>query len=371
VTAVANTAVTAVVHLVWGPAGVEPLRDFLRSYRQHDPGADHELVVVFNGVPEGGADGAPQRLPRGAHAHYAEVKAPEREAFLAELKDIPHRLVELERPVHDLSAYAVVAERIEHERVCVLNSFSTILAPRWLEMLSAGLARPGVGIVAATGSWASLRSWVTYSLWLPSPYRHVLPGRRTAKRQFRAIEAEREGAGEASGEKGSEGAGEAAGEGGPAERGEATAPHGRTTMDRLRELPMIPEQLIRFGTFPAPHLRTNGFMVERQLLRSLRMDRIARKMGAYSLESGRNSITRQIQRRGLRALVVARDGELYEPERWPESHTFWQGDQEGLLIADNQTRFYANGPLERRRLLSAFAWGRQADPGHPTDPVRS
>ena len=58
-----------------------------------------------------------------------------------------------------------------------------------------------------------------------------------------------------------------------------------------------------------------------------------------------------------------RDGVAYEAEEWPRSHTFWQSDQERLLIADKQTRVYTNGGFERRRLLSALAWGQQADPG--------
>jgi hypothetical protein len=65
---------------------------------------------------------------------------------------------------------------------------------------------------------------------------------------------------------------------------------------------------------------------------------------------------------GLRTLVVARDGEFYDHPEWARSRTLWQGDQEGLLIGDNQTRMYARGGIERRRLLSAFAWGRMADP---------
>jgi hypothetical protein len=333
---------TAVVHLVWGPLGVEPLRDFLRSYREHDAGAEHELVIVFNGVPR--AAGAPSpRMHRSARAKYAGVTVPEREAFLAELRDIPHRLVELERPVQDLPAYAMVAERLQHDRLCFLNSHSTILAPLWLAKLGDGLAQPGAGLVAATGSWASLSSWVLYTLMLPSPYRGILPGRHATKEQFLAIDAERD----------NQSAGAS---------GEPT-PQRRSTLDRLKELPAIPEQLIRFRRFPAAHLRTNGFMVERELLRNLRMARITRKMDAYSLESGRNNITRQIRRQGLQALVVARDGETYTCERWPESRTFWQRQQEGLLIADNQTRFYANGSPARQRVLAAFAWGRQGDPG--------
>jgi hypothetical protein len=39
----------------------------------------------------------------------------------------------------------------------------------------------------------------------------------------------------------------------------------------------------------------------------------------------------------------------------------WQGAQEGLLVADNQTRSYVAGDANRRRLLSSFAWGRSAD----------
>jgi len=314
--------VIAVVHLVWGPLGVAPVREFLASYRRHAAGVEHELIVLLNGVDD-------EDL---------------RSQLLAELERIEHRLLTLPKPVQDLTAYAQAARQLEHERLCFVNSHSVILAAEWLAKLSDGLDQPHAGLVAATGSWASLSSWVRYTLLLPGPYSGVLPDRRAAKQQFIAIGAEREGADR------------------PSDGERSSPPRGPSPLDRLRELPSIPEQLIRFGAFPAQHLRTNAFMAERAVFTSLRMGRIARKMDAYSLESGRNSITRQVQRRGLRALVVDRDGGLYDPERWPESRTFWQGDQEGLLIADNQTCFYSNGPPERRRLLSAFAWGRQADP---------
>ena len=85
-------------------------------------------------------------------------------------------------------------------------------------------------------------------------------------------------------------------------------------------------------------------------------------MDAYALESGRHSLTRQVQALGLHALVVARDGSIYEEREWDASRTFWQGEQEGLLIADNQTRSYAAGSASRRWLLSSFAWGPKADP---------
>ena len=216
----------------------------------------------------------------------------------------------------------------------------------WLANLTDALRQPGVGMVGATGSWASVRSGTLNGLFLPNPYRGVVPGRRVAREQLLAIELERSG-----------------------EELEPAARPRRSPMGSvaatLRTLPLIPEQLLRFEGFPAQHVRTNAFMLERRLLAGLRIGRVRRKMDAYLLESGRHSLTRQIQARGLHTLVVARDGRSYEPEDWPASRTLWQGEQEGLMIADNQTRMYANGGLERRALLSAFAWGRRADPRVP------
>ena len=107
-------------------------------------------------------------------------------------------------------------------------------------------------------------------------------------------------------------------------------------------------------------------MVRRELFQQAQVGAVGRKMNAYALESGRNSLTRQFSDMGLRAVVVDRDGALYREEGWAQSHTLWQADQEKLLIADNQTRIYANGSLDRRRLLSALAWGSQADPRGPS-----
>ncbi len=42
----------AVVHLVWGPLGAGPLQEFLASYKRHPAGAEHELVVLLNNVPD-------------------------------------------------------------------------------------------------------------------------------------------------------------------------------------------------------------------------------------------------------------------------------------------------------------------------------
>ncbi len=127
-----------VVHLVWAPLGLEPLRRFARSYRARPAGHDHALLVVFNGF-SGDADALA--------------------AARAELSDVPHEALVLGRPVQDLAAYRAA---VEHARgvhaVCFLNSHSEPLADGWLALLMEALAEPGVGIVGATGSHESAYS---------------------------------------------------------------------------------------------------------------------------------------------------------------------------------------------------------------------
>ncbi len=66
-------------------------------------------------------------------------------------------------------------------------------------------------------------------------------------------------------------------------------------------------------------------MIAHSTLAGLRLHEVREKADAYALESGRHSLTRQVQRDGLRAVVVDRAGENYEQDRWHLSHTFWQG----------------------------------------------
>jgi hypothetical protein len=65
---------------------------------------------------------------------------------------------------------------------------------------------------------------------------------------------------------------------------------------------------------------------------------------------------------GLRPLVVGRNGEAYEKERWHLADTFRQGSQENLLVADNQTDRYAQADAATRAELSRCAWGEHARP---------
>ena len=137
------------VHLVWAPLGPEPVRVFLRSYRAHPPGIDHELAIVLNGAS-----------PDADRSGSRSGGALSREDLLAELEGIEHRLIVLDRPMPDLAAYGLAARALPHPRLCFLNSYSVILADDWLAILAHALDHPHTGLVGASASWESQSRWI-------------------------------------------------------------------------------------------------------------------------------------------------------------------------------------------------------------------
>ena len=115
-----------------------------------------------------------------------------------------------------------------------------------------------------------------------------------------------------------------------------------------------------YPRFPNPHVRTTAFMLDRATVATMGLEHVRDKRAAYLLESGRASITRQVQQRGRRAVVVGRDGRVYDVDEWPRSRSYRSGRQENLLVADNRTRDWQQASPRRRRRLSLDAWGEQA-----------
>lgn len=120
---------------------------------------------------------------------------------------------------------------------------------------------------------------------------------------------------------------------------------------------LLPWRRRRWPRFPNPHLRTNGFIVARDLFVALRWPDVRKKLEAWELESGHAGMTAQVRERGLRTVVVDRDGGVHEPPAWPASATFRAGEQAKLLIADNRTRDWQDADAETRAKLARLAWG--------------
>jgi hypothetical protein len=115
-----------------------------------------------------------------------------------------------------------------------------------------------------------------------------------------------------------------------------------------------------FKPFPSPHLRTSAFMVHRIDFLSIFPGKISNKFNAYKFENGRNSMTNLFLKKGYKALVVDKYGKTYEQEEWPQAKTFWNGDQENLLISDNQTMLYEKSSVADKKWLKNLAWGKYA-----------
>jgi hypothetical protein len=115
-----------------------------------------------------------------------------------------------------------------------------------------------------------------------------------------------------------------------------------------------------FKPFPNPHLRTNAFMLRRLDMLTLKKAKLEKKIDAYRFESGRQSMTVQIRSKGLDVLVIDKEGNLYKEDQWATSNTFWIGEQENLIVSDNQTRIYNNASAEEKKQMTRLAWGKNA-----------
>lgn len=295
---------TAVVHLIWGPLGLRPFEAFLDSYGRHEAGSEHDLVLLYNGVTDLGA-----YRSRAAHLRDEEIV--------------------LDEPCLDLAGYATAAHALDHERICFVNSYSEILVPGWLSLLESALDDDATGAAGASGSWASPLSYNLFQLGVPGHYKHAFAGRRAAQDTFQQMLGRKLR--------------------GPASNWlyalRRTLRHGRAT-----------------GRFPAPHLRTNVFLVARKLFLTLADAPARTKWDTYRLESGPRSITAKLCAAGTPPVVVDARGVARRPEDWHRGNVLYQSAQEDLLVADNVTRRYASGTPAQRAVLSAFAWGDKARP---------
>jgi hypothetical protein len=301
------------VHLVRRHNGPAPLKRFLESYTAHAAGVEHELLLAFKGF------------------HTPADVEPSLTAARSRGLDPGH--IHLPDDGMDLTAYARVVSAVPAGRYCFTNSFSRAVCDGWLGHLSAALDSAGVALAGATGSWASHQDFRRYQVHLRSGYDAVLEGREPARLGFLALARQRD---------------------------PDKPDRGRAAFKAIAALDMLRDRGA-FDPFPSAHLRTNAFIASRDLMVQLGIPRIRRKRDAYRLESGPASFTRRVQDLGARVVVAGRDGALYDPPDWPASHTFWQGTQDNLLVADNQTDDYAQAAPPVRRLLSRFAWGERAD----------
>ncbi|HZO59468.1 MAG TPA: hypothetical protein VFB51_07245 [Solirubrobacterales bacterium] len=140
-----------VAYLCWGPLGRRPVEEFAASYRAHPAGSGHRLVIALKDVQDPGV----------------------LEACRSLAGDAPHaELLEVGSQPLDLGTYAEIAQRVEAEALCFVNTGSVVRDTGWLAKLTAQLAAPGIGLAGASGSY---ESFSTHAPFVTRPLR---------KRQF-------------------------------------------------------------------------------------------------------------------------------------------------------------------------------------------
>ena len=343
--------------------GVAPLQKFVASYVRNPAGIAHELVVIYKGYD----------------------KAKNLDAAKSAFALLPHIGIEVSDDGFDVNAYLAAARRLDHDYVCFLNTFTEIASRRWLSMLYQYAASPRVGIVGAMGSYESL--YDSYALihkviWLCNDIRisrderiaqyydfvidkHCKAWKAGGFRRTIAVLrvfASRIKSGLRQVKK-------------PVSLWPARSRGSRDLDERFREVfefRIRPKgswtDLARFPPFPNPHIRSNGFMMSRQRFLEVESADIKTKFDACAFESGIDSMTSQIRRKGLRAVVVGRSGQGYDVADWVQSGTFRLGNQENLILTDNQSRTYDVMTPGTRATHVRITWGDFLGPPPPTFP---
>lgn len=219
--------------------------------------------------------------------------------FARYLDGLPYHLLLMPDEGIDLGTYFTVARAQPYARYCFLNSLSEILVDGWLDKLVCALeAAPG-GVAGTSGSRRSVSSGVR---------RMHYPGVPQA-------------------------------------------------LQKLRGLLGFWKVALTYPPFPNPHLRTNGFVIARETVLRLNLPPFRTKPDTSIFESGWGNLSRQIWKLGGKVLVVDRTGRAHDVPDWADSETFWAGQQQGLLVADKQTRMFISASETRRALLNRLAWG--------------
>jgi hypothetical protein len=323
------TSDLAVVYLARFAEGPKPIANFVESYNRHEAGIVHDRVVIRKG--------------------FSEQNTAQDEILISLFPNV----ISVSDDGFDITAFASAAAQLSHKHVVFLNTFSEIVSDRWLAKLRSGLSDIGTGLAGATGSYESLHSSMKQynrglfnTRFLPSPggmrrlsrvVRKLVPRRlvdqlvaAAVAYSARSTHAEKQGV----------------------SNDEFEAFWERETrqgglFDYLHAIPL----------YPNAHVRTNAFIIERQTFLETLPTSLATKQEAYLYESGPDSLTQKVLRRGEPVRIVGCNGQSYDIDQWPKSGTFRLGEQHNLLVQDNQTRLFQSLNEAEKRAFVEMTWG--------------
>lgn len=319
-----------VVYLCRVTEDLQSFVTFVNSYEAFSSNCDHELIIIFKGFEGDLKDELNQVQP-----------------IFEKLK---YRPIYLSDESFDIGAYLSVAKTVHHEYLLFFNSHVAIAADNWLHNLVKTIDKPGVGLVGTTASYESVfssncvihtfadlyfKKKFQKDLYVLNYYKWIIeaidPNNDVVKQYRRYIKS-------------------------------SIKSFFKKLFKKDKSCLEIPESIVAqeklFGRFPNPHIRSNGFIISRELFLEVASGyNLSTKEGTCAFESGPNGFSRNVRALGLKTLLVGKNGVAFDVKDWPKSETFRMDDQGNLMITDNHTRNYDNYSNEERLVHSWFSWG--------------
>ena len=119
------------------------------------------------------------------------------------------------------------------------------------------------------------------------------------------------------------------------------------------------KHLFKFKLFPNPHVRTSAFLINAKDLLSCDFNRkkFIYKIETNYFESGRNSITNQLLKKGFKVGIVNSDNKYFSINEWKKSQTYSLDNQQKLIFSDNRTNIYFKANIDKKNIIRKNNWG--------------
>jgi len=114
-----------------------------------------------------------------------------------------------------------------------------------------------------------------------------------------------------------------------------------------------------FFTFPNPHLRTTGFLINASDYHNYIKDKkLDNKYDAWLIESGKNNLTNFFKKKKYKIFIVNSDGEKFGLNNCKFSETFNYRTQKKCIISDKHCRKYIKSTNYEKKLFEFSTWGK-------------
>lgn len=151
-----------VIYLVWLPYGVALLERFLKSYNSYQSGAEHDLIILFNGTAH---------VDKAVVSHFQDIIKNSGVSVKAQI---------FSETGQDIKVYRAAAAQVNVDYILFLNSYSQIKNDQWLAHFVINMDKE-TGVVGATASYAS------YVRSINNKYSRMLKENRSLSKLFREL----------------------------------------------------------------------------------------------------------------------------------------------------------------------------------------